>query len=98
MTSGQSRRLLRWCHARDSTEFTLDLVDDPHTETAFALLNPLWHGRAERDRIRNGPTREVDLFELSDCGVGAVHTLLPFGLFSWWCEHPARLGWWKTRS
>jgi hypothetical protein len=87
VTPDEGWRLLRWCHAHGATEFTLHLLDDPHTETAFALLNPLWRGRAERDHICGGPTREVDLFELSDSGLAALQTLLPFGLFSWWFEH-----------
>lgn len=87
LTPEQGWWLLRWCLAHSATEFTLDFVDDSHTEAAFALLNPLWRGCAERDHIHNGPTRDVDLFELSDGAVAALDTLLPFGLLSWWFEH-----------
>ena len=93
VTPEQGWWLLRWCRSHGATEFTLDLLDDQHTEAAFALLNPLWRGLAVRDHIHNGPTREVNLFELSDSGVAALQTLLPFGLFSWWFEHLDEAQW-----
>ena len=83
LTTDEGWRLLSWCLSHGAEEFTLDFLPESG-ELVRWLLRPFWRRTAIRECMRNGPGREVDLFDLSEGSIPAMRTLLPNGLLSWW--------------
>ena len=101
-SAAETWRLLKWCQELGAEEFTIDcLAPDaiavPGVWRAFdEIVQPFSRGEGVRERMSGATaddlTRHTRLWELNAKTIGALHVVLPEGLFGY---SPAERGWFE---